>query len=86
MPLFVHYDAMPLTWYQFSAMLKKALSFAQVPQGLRYLNHGFRIGCASQMAINAVPDDEIKQIDRLSSKSIVYNRYIRIPCSQMICH
>jgi site-specific recombinase XerD len=83
-PLFVHYDSTPLTRYQFTAILKKAVSHASIPQGHLYKSHGFRIGCSSQGATNGLSDEEIKYLGRWSSMSTAFKNYIRIPSSKLL--
>ena len=71
--LFCHQDSSPLTRYQFSSVLKKALSHLAI-QG-RFTSHSFRIGAASTAARNGVPHDQIMQWGRWSSHA--YMSYIR---------
>ena len=72
--LFVHFDGSPLTRFQFCSVLKKCLAFCEVPLHVR--SHSFRIGRATDLAINGVSDEQIKTYGRWSSSS--YLRYIRL--------
>lgn len=72
--LFIHFNGTPLTNYQFRSILQKSLKFCEVPLHIR--THSFRIGRATEMAINGVPDDIIQKNGRWSSMS--YLRYIRL--------
>lgn len=74
--LFCHYDGTPLSKYQFSAVLKRALSYLG-DTDVKITSHSFRIGMATQCAIDGFSDEEIKRLGRW--KSGVYLRYIRIP-------
>ena len=79
--LFCHFDGTPLTSFQFSAILKKALNVLGVKNG-NYKLHSFRIGMATTYAKEGVPDkkkttkNKIKLLGRWSSDS--YLRYIRV--------
>lgn len=74
--LFCHLDGSPLSKYQFSAILKPALSVLGVTHA-KISSHSFRIGMATQCAIDGYSDDHIKKLGRW--KSGAYLRYIRIP-------
>ncbi len=75
-PLFLHFDLSPLTRGQFSSVLKRTLEVLGI-SNKNYMPHSFRIGKATQCAIDGLPDDQIKQLGRW--KSSAYLRYIRIP-------
>ena len=75
-PLFCHFDGTPLTRYQFSALLKRLLSILGL-RNPRLTSHSFRIGSATTFAIEGLPDDEIKRLDRWESNA--YLRYFHIP-------
>ena len=72
--LYVHFDDTRLTRYQFSAVLKKCLSFCEVPG--HFKPHSFRIGGATEAKRLGINDDTIKQWGRWSSS--VYLNYIRL--------
>lgn len=72
--LYVHFDDTRLTRYQFSAVLKKCLSFCEVPG--HFKPHSFRIGAATEAKRLGINDDIIKQWGRWNSS--VYLNYIRL--------
>ncbi len=74
--LFCHASGDPLTRYQFSAVLKKAIRFLNLDDE-RFLTHSFRLGAASQCFLNNVNVKKIKEMGRWKSDS--YKRYIRVP-------
>ena len=61
--LFCHLDGSPLSKYQFSAILKRALSVLGVTHA-KIPSHSFRIGMATQCAIDGYSDDHIKKLGR----------------------
>ena len=74
-PLFCHFDKIPLSRYQFNAVLKKALAYLNIPaQG--YKNHSFRIGMATALCADGRSDEEIKRMGRW--KSSAFQGYIRV--------
>lgn len=73
--LFCHANGAPLTRSQFSGVLSKVLNHAGMPSS-KYRSHSFRIGRASELAIQGVPDDVIKQLGRWSSGA--YKKYLRL--------
>lgn len=75
-PLFCHFDGKPLTRYQFSSLLNRALSTLGITNS-RHTSHSFRIGMATTLALEGLSDDHIKNLGRW--KSSAYVRYIRIP-------
>ena len=75
-PLFCHFGGNPLTRYQFTAVLKKALCTLGIPQ-VNYSSHSFRIGCATHASMQGFSEEEIQFMGRWKSKA--YKRYIRIP-------
>lgn len=75
--LFCHFDKSPLSRYQFSAVLKKAISSFGVPTKV-YKSHSFRLGAATTFANEGRSDEEIKSFGRW--KSEVFRNYIRISC------
>ena len=72
--LFVHSNGLPLTRYQFSAVLKKATMALSLSAGT-FKTHSFRIGRATQLAIEGVSEDKIRVMGRW--KSDAYKTYIR---------
>lgn len=75
-PFFCHFSGAPLTRYQFSAMLSKALKHAGV-EFKRFKSHSFRIGGATALSMAGHSIEEIKNIGRW--KSNAYKSYIRTP-------
>lgn len=73
--LFCHEDGQPLTRSQFSAILFKALQSANIAKG-RYRSHSFRIGRASELSAQGVPDECIKRMGRWASSA--YTTYLRL--------
>jgi hypothetical protein len=74
-PLFCHFDSSPLTRYQFSAILAKAIKLLKLPG--KYKAHSFRIGASTELAIRGFPSDVIQKSGRWQSNC--YKSYIRIP-------
>ena len=72
-PLFCHLTGKPLTRYQFSAVLKKALIALNVNFNL-YKSHSFRIGAATTAASLNYSVETIKAAGRWSSEA--YQTYI----------
>ncbi|XP_076075986.1 uncharacterized protein LOC143046807 [Mytilus galloprovincialis] len=73
--LFIHYIGMPLTRYQFSSILEKALHFLHISKG-HFRSHSFRIGGATELARQGVSEEVIMRLGRW--KSHAYSRYIRL--------
>lgn len=73
--LFIHANGLPLTRYQFGAVLSKALTRSGI-FSQNYKSHSFRIGRATTLAMSGVPDDQIKIMGRWQSRT--YNKYIRL--------
>ena len=82
-PFFCHYDGSPLTRYQFNAVLKKVLQFANL-DGERISGHSFRIGAASVAYGTGVPPEEIRAMGRWRSNA--FSSYVRpVPiCSNIV--
>lgn len=76
-PLFCHLNGGPMTRYQFSAMLSKALKFLKLESPF-IRSHSFRIGAATVASSQNIDDSEIKKMGRWSDLSLVYKRYIRL--------
>ena len=74
--LFCHFGGAPVTRYQFSAVMDKALRLIGLGDKT-YRSHSFRIGAASVASELGLSDDEVKDIGRWKSKA--YKQYIRIP-------
>lgn len=72
--LFCHASGLPLTRYQFGAILSKSVSHIGLPTAY-YKSHSFRIGRATSLAIAGVSGDQIKTMGRW--KSNTYCKYIR---------
>ncbi len=85
-PLFIHLDHSPVTRYQFSSVLSKALRHCNIPEFDRYKSHGFRIGACSAASMAEIPQSEIKTFGRWSQRSTAYKRYIRIPTHKLFPH
>ena len=64
-----------MTAYQFSQMLKKAVSFVGLDTKT-FKSHSLRIGCATYLYMKGKSEDEIKLMGRW--KSNAYKSYIRI--------
>ena len=73
-PLFCHFDGSPVTRYQFTSVLKKALSNAGFNY-TRFSSHSFRIGAATTAALNGIPADQIQKAGRWRSQAV--RSYIR---------
>lgn len=73
--LFCHFDGSPLTRYQFVCVLKKALSLAGFNTD-GYTSHSLRIGMASTLFTEGVPESRIMELGRW--KSGAYKRYLRL--------
>lgn len=73
-PLLVHADGQPLSRFQFTGVLRKALSQARLPSH-QFASHSFRIGAATEAATSGLPPGVIKRIGRWRSEA--YKRYIR---------
>lgn len=72
---FCHANGEPLTRSQFSGVLSKVLKHAGFLSDA-YRSHSFRIGRASELAVNGVSDDTIKQMGRWTSNA--YMSYLRL--------
>lgn len=68
-----HMNGLPITRYQFCAVLNKCLSSLGIQA--KYHSHSFRIGAASYLADNGVSASTIKSLG--SWKSDAFKRYIR---------
>ena len=72
---FCHANGNPLTRSQFSGVLCKALKQCGFLSG-SYKSHSFRIGRASELAVQGVPGENIKKMGRWSSSA--YKTYLRL--------
>lgn len=73
-PLFCHLNSSPLSYYQFSSILKQSLNFAGLDASL-YNTHSFRIGAATQSYMDGLSNEVLQVRGRWSSKC--YRNYIR---------
>ncbi len=73
--LFIHLDGSPVSRYQFSALLQKALTFLNIPSK-DYKSHSFRIGAATFAAKSGISHSTIATWGRW--KSAAYISYIRL--------
>lgn len=74
-PFFCHLNAKPLTSYQFTSILHKTIKFIGLDT-TSFKSHSFRIGSATHMFLQGIPEEEIKIKGRWKSNA-VYS-YIRI--------
>lgn len=72
---FSHRNLMPLTRYQFSAVLAKVMHLLQLP-GRQFRTHSFRIGRASDLHAMGVPDQVVQKMGRWQSSA--FQTYIRL--------
>ena len=72
--LFCHLNGKPLSRYQVSSMLIKAIRFIGLNDE-EYNTHSFRIGAATTASLMGKSEDEIKKLGRWSSN--VFSKYIR---------
>lgn len=77
-PLFCHYNGLPVTRYQFSTMLNKAVKFSGLQSGSIIKCHSFRIGAATLASSQNISESVIKEMGRWSEQSSAYKRYIRL--------
>ena len=75
-PLFCTPSGKPMTRQCVDEALKRTLTFVGLDKRL-YQCHSFRIGSASNLAIEGYSDDQIQRFGRW--KSNAFKRYIRIP-------
>lgn len=73
-PLFCHYSGQPLTRYQFSPVLAKALQVLGI-NSKYYKSHSFRIGAATMLAQQGLSEQAIQASGRWHSQA--YRSYIR---------
>ena len=74
--LFAHFDKSPITRYQFSDILKKAISFTDIPGKHLFKSHSFRIGAATTAHMHGLSDEEIQVMGRWRSNA--FKTYIRL--------
>ena len=74
-PFFCHFGGKPLSRYQFSAVLKKALGHLGLHA--HFTSHSFRIGAATMAATQGWTEAEIQTAGRWKSAAV--KAYIRIP-------
>ncbi|XP_075063935.1 uncharacterized protein LOC142151813 [Mixophyes fleayi] len=70
-----HHNGMPMTKYQFSAIMKKSLRSLDLDSSM-YGTHSFRIGAATSAALAGSSTETIKALGRW--KSTAYKSYVRI--------
>lgn len=75
--LFSHFDSSPLTRYQFTNVLARAVDFCDFPNKTLFKSHSFRIGAATTARQNGIPDSEIQTMGRWRSGA--FKTYIRLP-------
>jgi hypothetical protein len=75
--LFTHFDSSPVTKYQLSRLLEKAVAFCQFPSQRFFKSHSFRIGAATTARQMGLTDVEIQQMGRWRSGA--FKKYIRLP-------
>ncbi|XP_069139157.1 integrase/recombinase xerD homolog [Argopecten irradians] len=73
--LFIHKNNSPLTRYQFSAILRKAIIYLGIPHQ-NFKSHSFRIGAATTLSMKGISDEVIQRLGRWKSKA--YTTYIRM--------
>ena len=80
-PLFCHERGDPLTRYQFTAVLRAALSFCGVAFD-RYRSHSFRMGAASTAFAMGVPVADIKRSGhwRLEAVAVAFSFIVQSSC------
>ena len=74
-PFFCHFDSSPLTRYQFTAILSKAVKMLKLSN--KYTSHSFRIGASTELALRGFSSDVIQKSGRW--RSSCYRSFIRIP-------
>lgn len=75
--LFSHFNGLPLTKFQFSSVLSKAIAFSSIPNHQLYKSHSFRIGAATSAKLAGYSETDIQTMGRWHSAA--FKRYIRIP-------
>ena len=78
--MFAHFDGSPITRFQFSSILLKAVTFCNLPNHELYKSHSFRIGAATTAKMAGYSDKDIQLMGRWRSN--VFKKYIRIPVLQ----
>lgn len=79
--LFIHNNGTPVTQHFFRAQLRACLQLAGY-QSATIRSHSFRIGAATEAAMNGHSNDQIQRMGRW--KSSAFLRYIRVPSLQSI--
>lgn len=72
--LLSHIDGSPLTYYQFNQVLKRALAFLNIDTSV-FKSHSFRIGVATYMYLQGIPENII--ISKGRWRSYAFKSYIR---------
>ena len=78
--LFIHSNTKPLTRFQFNAVLQKAIQSAGI--GGHFGTHSFRIGRATDLALQGYSDQQIQTFGRW--KSLAFQKYIRMYTSNQL--
>ena len=78
---FCRFDGNSVTRREFTANLRKCLSFLDLPAS-RFASHSFRIGAATSAAMAGCTAEEIKKMGRWSSD--VHKRYVRTNMLPMV--
>ena len=73
---FRHATGHPVTRYQFTCVLSKALNQAGINSNF-YSSHSFRIGAATSAAMMGLEDEQIAKCGRWTSN--IFKSYVRIP-------
>jgi site-specific recombinase XerD len=73
--IFCHPNGKPITRYQFSVVLRKAVNSAGI-QSDNFKSHSFRIGTASDASVNGISDSKIMELGRWKSQAVT--NYLRL--------
>ena len=73
--LLLHEDATPLSRFQFTRVLSRAVAAAGLPPG-DFTSHSFRIGAATTTAAMGLGGHAVQRIGRC--RSDCYKRYVRL--------
>lgn len=72
---FCSYGSLPLTRHEFSAMIKRCMSYRDM-LAAKFSSHSFRIGAATTAAMAGCSDSQIQHMGRWASSA--HRRYIRL--------
>jgi integrase len=73
--LFCHANGKPITRYQFSAVLRKALISAGI-QSDNFKSHSFRMRAASEASVSGISDSKIMEHGRWKSQAVKNYRWL----------